>query len=164
MFPCTLRDWCESQQQERLILLKTISCGEITKDHLGNSVLLAGWVHRRRDHGDLIFVDLRDQEGIIQLVFNPDAAPEAHKVAEQLRSEWVIRVIGTVLNRPDGTENPNLLTGAVEVAAERITFRAGYHRGTEITARRVPLEDSSQPPMWLPSSLTQLPRLLPEPA
>ena len=102
-------------------MLKSIGCGEIRKDHVGDSVTLAGWVHRRRDHGNLIFVDLRDQKGLVQVVFNPDDAPDAHKVAEQLRSEWVLQVVGVVSTRPEGTENPSLPTGAVEVAVERVT-------------------------------------------
>ena len=79
---------------------------------------LAGWVHRRRDHGSLIFIDLRDREGIVQVVFNPELAPEAHATAEQLRNEWVVQVVGQVSRRPEGTENPDLATGEVEVAAE----------------------------------------------
>jgi aspartyl-tRNA synthetase len=101
-------------------LLKTINCGDLRTDHLGTDVSLAGWVHRRRDHGSLVFIDLRDREGIVQVVFNPDSAPEAHQVAERLRSEWVVHVEGKVRARPEGTENPNLATGEVEVAAERV--------------------------------------------
>ena len=100
-------------------MLKTMSCGELDKGHTGDSVTLAGWVHRRRDHGNLIFVDLRDREGIVQVVFNPDLAPEAHEVAERLRNEWVVQVTGRVAARPEGTENLDLPTGAVEVVAEQ---------------------------------------------
>ena len=101
-------------------MLKTISCGELRRDHVGTPVALAGWVHRRRDHGNLIFIDLRDREGIVQVVFNPDLAAEAHGVAERLRSEWVVRVSGRVSPRPVDTENPNLATGEVEVLAEQV--------------------------------------------
>ena len=101
-------------------MLKTISCGDLRAEHVGEAVSLAGWVHRRRDHGNLIFVDLRDREGIAQVVFNPDLAPEAHKTAEQLRNEWVVQVKGKVGARPEGTENADLATGAIEVTADEI--------------------------------------------
>ena len=102
-------------------MLKTISCGDLRSEHVGNSVSLAGWVHRRRDHGNLIFIDLRDQQGVVQVVFNPDLAQEAHSLAEQLRNEWVVQVTGHVGARPEGTENPNLPTGEVEVVADDAT-------------------------------------------
>ena len=92
-------------------------CSELDLGRVGSKVTLAGWVNRRRDHGGLIFVDLRDRSGIVQVVFNPDTAPEAHEVGEQARAEWVLRVVGQVEKRPDGTENPRLPTGAVEVHA-----------------------------------------------
>ena len=102
-------------------MLKTISCGDVRAEHIGKSVTLAGWVHRRRDHGGLIFIDLRDREGIIQVVFNPDTASTGgHAIAESLRNEWVIQVTGDVSARPEGTENPNLSTGEIEVAAEQV--------------------------------------------
>ena len=102
-------------------MLKTISCGEVRAEHIGKTVTLAGWVHRRRDHGGLIFIDLRDREGIVQVVFNPDNAPEGvHSVAESLRNEWVVQVSGDVNARPEGTDNPNLPTGEIEVAAEQV--------------------------------------------
>ena len=92
-------------------------CSELGLGRVGSKVTLAGWVNRRRDHGGLIFVDLRDRSGIVQVVFNPDTAPEAHGVGEQARAEWVLQVVGQVEKRPDGTENPRLPTGAVEVHA-----------------------------------------------
>ena len=101
-------------------MLRTISCGEVRKDHIGSRVELAGWVDRRRDHGNLIFIDLRDREGLVQVVFNPETAPEQHAVAERLRSEWVVQVGGLVRGRPEGAENPKLATGAIEVAAETL--------------------------------------------
>ena len=101
-------------------MLKTISCGEVRAEHVGKTVTLAGWVHRRRDHGSLIFIDLRDREGPVQVVFNPELAAAAHKTAETLRNEWVVSVAGQVSHRPEGTENPNLPTGEVEVMAERV--------------------------------------------
>ncbi len=94
-------------------------CGELGLDSVGSEVSLSGWVHRRRDHGGLIFIDLRDRSGIAQVVVNPATSPEAHAVAEQLRAEWVVSITGRVEKRPEGTENPSLATGAVEVHASR---------------------------------------------
>ena len=102
-------------------MLKTISCGDLRPEHVGRGVTLAGWVHRRRDHGSLIFIDLRDREGIVQIVFNPEMAPEAHATAESLRNEWVIQVTGQVGRRLEGSENPNLATGDVEIAADGLS-------------------------------------------
>ena len=96
---------------------KTISCGSLRLENDGQEVVLAGWVHRRRDHGGLVFIDLRDTGGIAQVVFHPEDSPEAHKVAESLRSEWVISVTGVVHKRPAGAENSNVATGDVEVLA-----------------------------------------------
>ena len=98
-------------------MLKDIPCGEVTEGHVGSIVTLAGWVHRRRLHGGVVFIDLRDRSGIVQLVFNPEISPGAHQVAEQVRSEWVIQVKGLVRRRPEGSENPALPTGAIEVAS-----------------------------------------------
>lgn len=99
-------------------MLKTHSCGELNKEHIGSEVALAGWVDRRRDHGGLIFIDLRDREGIAQVAFNPEVARQCHKVASGMRSEYVIRVRGKVASRPPGTENLRLATGEIEVIAE----------------------------------------------
>ena len=98
-------------------MLKTIACGDLRTDHVGQEVTLAGWVHRRRDHGGLIFIDLRDSRGLAQVVFNPSDSPEVHAVAEQFRAEWVVQVTGTVRERPAGTGNANLPSGQVEVVA-----------------------------------------------
>ena len=98
-------------------MLKSHSCGELRKEHVGDKVTLAGWVNRRRDHGGLIFIDLRDREGVIQVVFNPERAEACHRVANELRSEYVVRISGEVALRPLGTENPKLPTGAIEVIA-----------------------------------------------
>jgi len=89
-------------------------CGQVNESHLDQEVQLCGWVHRRRDHGGVIFVDLRDREGLLQVVFDPDT-PETFMLAERVRSEFVLRVTGKVRRRPEGTENPDLPTGAVEV-------------------------------------------------
>ncbi len=94
-------------------------CGELGLGSVGSEVSLSGWVHRRRDHGGLIFIDLRDRSGIAQVVVNPATSPEAHAVAEQLRAEWVVNITGRVEKRPEGTENLTLATGAVEVHASR---------------------------------------------
>ncbi len=96
-------------------MLKTHSCGQLSKKDVGAEVTLAGWVDRRRDHGGLIFIDLRDREGLVQVVFNPDSSPDCHKVASRMRSEYVIKVSGEVALRPKGTENPKLPTGDIEV-------------------------------------------------
>jgi len=98
-------------------LLKTHSCGELRVTDTGKEVTLAGWVHRRRDHGGLIFIDLRDRDGITQIVFNPEFAPDIHAMANGLRNEFVIQVTGKVEIRLKGAENPKLLTGAIEVMA-----------------------------------------------
>ena len=98
-------------------MLKTHSCGELRKKHVGDKVTLAGWVDRRRDHGGLIFIDLRDKEGIVQVVFNPEISKPCHDIANQMRSEYVVRASGEVALRPPGTENPKLPTGDVEVIA-----------------------------------------------
>lgn len=96
-------------------MLKNRNCGELRTSDAESTVSLTGWVHRRRDHGGLIFIDLRDRSGIVQVVFNPEAAPEAHGVAESYRSEWVVSVTGVVAGRPADTENPRMATGEVEV-------------------------------------------------
>jgi len=101
-------------------LLKSHSCGELQKKHEGTKVTLAGWVDRRRDHGGLIFIDLRDREGIVQVVFNPEVSDQCHKIANEMRSEYVVRVSGEVAPRPPGTENPKLATGDVEVIAQNV--------------------------------------------
>ncbi len=98
-------------------MLKTHTCGELTRSHQGQRVTLAGWVHRRRDHGGLVFIDLRDRAGLTQVVFNPELAPEAHQIARDLRNEFVLQVSGQVCQRPTGTENPRLSTGHIEVVA-----------------------------------------------
>jgi aspartyl-tRNA synthetase len=98
-------------------MLKTHTCGELRAEHEGQETTLAGWVHRRRDHGGLIFIDLRDREGITQVVFNPDASAEAHAVANQVRTEYVLQIWGTVRRRPEGLTNPNMATGEIEVFA-----------------------------------------------
>ena len=99
---------------------RTHTCGELNTSNVGQQVTLAGWVNRRRDHGGLVFLDIRDRYGITQVICDPERSPEAHRVASDLRSEYVVQVTGTVVPRLPGTENPNLATGAIEVAASRI--------------------------------------------
>jgi aspartyl-tRNA synthetase len=99
-------------------LLKSHNCGELRKNHAGQKVTVAGWVHRRRDHGGKVFIDLRDREGIVQVVFNPQISQEACGIAGSLRNEYVIQVTGEVALRPKGTENGKLATGAIEVIAK----------------------------------------------
>ena len=101
-------------------MLKSHSCGELRKEHVGGRVTLAGWVDRRRDHGGLIFIDLRDREGIVQVAFNPEISKACHKVANKMRSEYVVRIGGEVALRPPGTENPKLPTGDVEVIVQDV--------------------------------------------
>lgn len=99
---------------------RTHTCGELNKDAVGKHVTLAGWVNRRRDHGGLIFLDLRDRYGLTQIICDPERSPEAHTVASELRSEYVVQISGTVVSRLPGTENTHLSTGSIEVVAERV--------------------------------------------
>ena len=94
-------------------------CGQVTDTLLDQDVTLCGWAHRRRDHGGVIFIDLRDREGLVQVVIDPDV-PDAFAHAERVRNEYVLRVTGRVRRRPAGTENANLATGAVEVLAREV--------------------------------------------
>jgi len=99
--------------------MRTEYCGLIDTRFLGQTVTLFGWVHRRRDHGGVIFIDLRDREGLVQVVIDPDT-PETFSTADRVRNEYVVRVVGRVRERPAGTVNPNLTSGAIEVLAKDI--------------------------------------------
>jgi aspartyl-tRNA synthetase len=99
--------------------MRTHYCGQVDENLSGASVAVAGWVHRRRDHGGVIFVDLRDREGLVQVVFHPEQ-PSIFATAEKLRNEFVVRVRGTVQARPAGTVNPNLASGAIEIVASEL--------------------------------------------
>lgn len=118
-------------------MLRTHSCGELRKEHIGKEVSLAGWVNRRRDHGGLIFIDLRDREGIVQTVFNPEISESCLKTAEEMRSEFVVKVTGEVARRPEGTENSKIPTGDIEVIVKE----------TEI------LNKSNTPPFYINEEL-----------
>ena len=99
--------------------MRTHYCGQVNAAHLGHTVTLCGWAHRRRDHGGVIFVDLRDREGLVQIVCDPDRA-QTFAIAERIRNEYCLRVVGVVRRRPEGTTNPNLASGEVEVLAHDI--------------------------------------------
>jgi len=117
---------------------KDTGCGEPRKEDTGRIVTVAGWVNRWRDHGSLVFIDLRDRSGILQVVFNPKVSEEAHSLADTLRSEWVVQITGTVSARVPGAENPDLPTGDVELVASDLTVLN--------SARTPPFEVSEGPP------------------
>ncbi|OGW23881.1 MAG: aspartate--tRNA ligase [Nitrospirae bacterium GWC2_42_7] len=95
-------------------------CGDIRETEIGSVITIAGWVFRRRDHGGLIFIDLRDRSGLCQIVFSPDVAEDAHEKAHGLRAEYVIAVTGEIRKRPEGTENPNIPTGMIEMYVQKL--------------------------------------------
>src|SRR5262245_61515191 len=97
---------------------RTHNCNTLTAQAIGEKVSLSGWVHRRRDHGGLIFIDLRDRFGITQIVFHPEPNRQIHEQASHLRSEWVIAVKGVVIPRAEGMKNPKLKTGEIEIEAQ----------------------------------------------
>ncbi len=99
--------------------MRTHYCGHVTASHLDQEVELCGWVHHRRDHGGVIFIDLRDREGRVQVVIDPDT-PESFTIAEQVRAEYVLRLVGKVRRRPEGTVNPDIPTGEIEVLCHEI--------------------------------------------
>lgn len=101
-------------------MIRDKGCGELRESDIGSNLSLAGWVFRRRDHGGLIFIDLRDRSGLCQIVFSPDIAGDSHTNAHDLRAEYVIAVSGEIRKRPEGTENPNMPTGAVEMYVKRL--------------------------------------------
>jgi aspartyl-tRNA synthetase len=101
-------------------MYKTITCGELRPDHIGELVTLAGWVYRFRTHGGITFIDLRDRFGIVQVVVDPEVSPETHSLTEKIRYEWVVQIEGIVRRRPEGSNNPNLPTGEVEVLAGKM--------------------------------------------
>ena len=103
-------------------MYRTHSCGELRKTHAGQKVMLSGWVHRRRDHGGVTFIDLRDRYGLVQVVTSSESAPAAHTAMEDVRMEWVIQVEGIVNIRPAGMENPGMATGDIEVDVQNVVI------------------------------------------
>src|SRR5699024_9543952 len=103
-------------------MLRRTYAGKLTEENVDETVLLKGWVNRRRDLGDLIFIDLRDQSGLVQLVFNPDFSKDALALAETLRSEFVIEVTGKIIKREESTYNPNIKTGKIEVTVSELNI------------------------------------------
>ena len=101
-------------------MLRTHTCGELTKSDEGKEVTLAGWVHSRRDHGGIIFIDLRDRYGLTQVTFDPETSKESTVIADQVRSEWVIQVTGKVMIRPDKMINDKIPTGSIEIDAKSV--------------------------------------------
>lgn len=101
-------------------MYKSHTCGELRISDVGKVVKLAGWVHRRRDHGGVTFIDLRDRFGLVQIVMSPETSAQSHQLAEAIRMEWVIQVEGKVRRRPAGSENPNLPTGEIEVEVHQL--------------------------------------------
>ena len=104
------------------VYYRTHTCGELDVSNIGQQVMLAGWVNRRRDHGGLVFLDIRDRYGITQVISDPEREPEVHRIASELRSEYVVQIRGKVVARLAGTENRNLSTGAIEIAADAIAI------------------------------------------
>ncbi len=102
------------------MLKRTHNCGQLRLEDAGKKIILAGWVNSYRDHGNLVFLDLRDREGVTQLVFNPETHPEAHKIARTVRCEWVIAAKGVVQPRGQGLENPKLPTGQIEIMVDQM--------------------------------------------
>src|SRR5438105_15490873 len=100
---------------------RTIYCGDLRKDHVGRSATLCGWIHSRRDHGGVLFCDLRDRTGLVQIVFRPEKQ-DLFQQAQSLGNEYVVEVSGTVSERPEGTRNSNIATGDVELNDDQVTI------------------------------------------
>ncbi|MCT7994317.1 aspartate--tRNA ligase [Laspinema olomoucense] len=108
--------------------MRTYYCGQLRSEHIGETVTLCGWVDRRRDHGGVIFLDLRDRSGVVQIVSDPQRTPDSYKDAETIRSEYVLRITGRVSQRPSDSLNPNLPTGEIEVYVDRIELLNAVHK------------------------------------
>ena len=108
--------------------MRTYYCGQLRTEHIGETVTLCGWVDRRRDHGGVIFIDLRDRTGIVQIVSDPVRTPDSYAQAEKLRNEYVVKITGRVTQRPEESLNPRLPTGEVEVYADRIELLNQVHK------------------------------------
>ena len=108
--------------------MRTYYCGQLRSEHIGETVTLCGWVDRRRDHGGVIFLDLRDRSGVVQIVSDPQRTPTSYKDAETIRGEYVLRITGRVSPRPSDSLNPNLPTGEIEVYVDRIELLNAVHK------------------------------------
>ena len=144
-------------------MLKTHTCGQLRAQDAGIGVALAGWVHRRRDHGGLIFVDLRDRWGITQVVFDPNDSPAAHATAVTLRSEYVVCVRGRVRERPEGLCNPKMDTGKIEVSVDA-TYGPTVQAGQRVSRgqRLCEASEASISPLCPVSGIVQKVRFDPE--
>src|SRR5206468_8437 len=118
------REQADVKQPPRPNVYRDAWCGQLTAERADTPARVAGWVHRRRDHGGLIFIDLRDRSGLVQLVFHPDQAPEAHRAAHGLRFEDVLSASGTVTRREPENVNPNLVTGEIELSVAEMRLLA----------------------------------------
>lgn len=123
-------------------MLKSHTCGELRGQHVGQEVTLAGWVHRRRDHGGVIFIDLRDRWGIVQVTAHPDVSPRAHQAAMDVRNEFVLQARGVVRARPPGMENPNLATGEIEVELQEVTILNPARTPPFVLSEESPVEEN----------------------
>ncbi|MDP2777282.1 MAG: OB-fold nucleic acid binding domain-containing protein, partial [Anaerolineales bacterium] len=101
-------------------MYRTHTCGELRAGHVGQTITLSGWVHRRRDHGGLVFFDLRDRAGIVQVTINPDLPKKSLDLVANVRMEWVLQIEGVVQLRPDGMKNPKMETGEIEIIAREV--------------------------------------------
>ncbi len=139
------------QPCRRSVLKRTDYCGRIDRRYLDQTVTVMGWVHRRRDHGGVIFIDLRDREGLVQVVCDPDRGDDVRRPPKQLRSEFCIAVTGRVRPRPEGTVNPNLVSGEIEVLAhddrdpQRVADAAVPARRREPLRDRAPRASRARP-------------------
>ena len=125
-------------------MFRNIECGKVNLQHIAQFVTIAGWVHRRRDHGGLIFIDVRDSKGIVQVVINPENGNKLHNTAQNLRNEWVVQISGTVEERPSGTINPEMPTGEIEINAKEIKI----------------LNESKTPPFYINDDKIEIDELL----
>jgi len=110
-----------NKQNVKVVTMRSHYCGQITEELIDQTVEISGWVHRRRDHGGVIFLDMRDREGLLQVVFDPDV-PDVFALAESVRNEFVLHITGRVRHRPDGTVNENMTTGKVEILGKSLTI------------------------------------------
>ena len=127
LFPTSLAQFCYFKNRLKTAM-RTHYCGDLRPTHIGQPVTLFGWVDRRRDHGGVIFIDLRDRSGVVQVASNPTQTPASYPIAEGLRSEYVVKVTGTVSQRPPESLNPKLATGEIEIYAESIELLNGVHQ------------------------------------